>query len=36
MVWGDGGAYATWFTDMPEKIQGINQLPITGSHLYLG
>ncbi|HEX8488919.1 MAG TPA: glycosyl hydrolase [Propionibacteriaceae bacterium] len=36
MVWGDGGAYATWFTDMPEKIQGINQLPITGSHLYMG
>jgi len=36
MVWGDGGAYATWFTDMPEKIHGINQLPITGSHLYLG
>lgn len=36
MVWGDGAAYATWFTDMPEKIHGINQLPITGSHLYLG
>ena len=36
MVWGDGGAYATWFTADPEKIQGINQLPITGSHLYLG
>jgi endoglucanase Acf2 len=36
MVWGDGGAYATWFSDDPEKIQGINQLPITGSHLYLG
>ncbi len=36
MVWGDGGAYATWFTDMPEKIQGINQLPVTGSHFYLG
>ena len=36
MVWGDGGAYATWFSADPEKIQGINQLPITGSHLYLG
>jgi endoglucanase Acf2 len=36
MVWGDGGAYATWFTADPEKIQGINQLPITGSHFYLG
>jgi len=36
MVWGDGGAYATWFSADPEKIQGINQLPITGSHFYLG
>ncbi|SDT26012.1 Endoglucanase Acf2 [Friedmanniella luteola] len=36
MVWGDGGAYSTWFTAEPEKIQGINQLPITGSHFYLG
>ncbi|MCW2810533.1 MAG: endo,3(4)-beta-glucanase, partial [Friedmanniella sp.] len=27
MVWGDGGAYSTWFTSDPEKIQGINQLP---------
>ena len=36
MVWGDGGAYATWFTANPEKIQGINMLPITGGSLYLG
>lgn len=36
MVWGDGGAYATWFSADPEMIQGINTLPITGSHLYLG
>ncbi|GAA1953053.1 glycosyl hydrolase [Microbacterium deminutum] len=36
MVWGDGGAYSTWFSDLPEMIHGINQLPITGSHLYLG
>lgn len=36
MVWGDGGAYATWFTADPAKIQGINQLPLTGSHFYLG
>jgi hypothetical protein len=36
MVWGDGGAYATWFSSAPEQIQGINQLPITGGHLYLG
>ena len=32
MVWGDGGAYATWFSADPEKIQGINMLPITGGH----
>ena len=36
MVWGDGGSYATWFSAEPEKIQGINMLPITGGHLYLG
>ncbi|TKV62173.1 hypothetical protein FDO65_05530 [Nakamurella flava] len=36
MVWGDGGSYATWFSDQPEKIQGINMLPVTGGHLYLG
>jgi endoglucanase Acf2 len=36
MVWGDGGAYSTWFSAEPEMIQGINTLPITGSHLYLG
>ncbi|WP_372495095.1 glycosyl hydrolase [Micromonospora phytophila] len=36
MVWGDGGAYATWFTADPEMIQGINMLPVTGGHLYLG
>ncbi|MFE9186292.1 glycosyl hydrolase [Micromonospora haikouensis] len=36
MVWGDGGAYATWFSAEPEMIQGINLLPVTGGHLYLG
>ena len=36
MVWGDGGAYATWFSGEPEMIQGINMLPITGGHFYLG
>jgi len=36
MVWGDGGAYSTWFSGEAEMIQGINTLPITGSHLYLG
>ncbi|TWJ25333.1 glycosyl hydrolase [Micromonospora endolithica] len=36
MVWGDGGAYATWFSAEPEMIQGINMLPVTGGHLYMG
>ncbi|MEU5942128.1 glycosyl hydrolase [Micromonospora sp. NPDC047548] len=36
MVWGDGGAYSTWFSADPEMIQGINMLPVTGGHLYLG
>ncbi|WP_406045230.1 glycosyl hydrolase [Micromonospora sp. NBC_00898] len=36
MVWGDGGAYATWFSSAPEMIQGINMLPVTGGHFYLG
>ncbi|MER7008175.1 glycosyl hydrolase [Dactylosporangium sp. NPDC000555] len=36
MVWGDGGAYATWFSGEPEMIQGINMLPITGGSFYLG
>ncbi|MFE0385332.1 glycosyl hydrolase [Streptomyces bungoensis] len=36
MVWGNGGAYSTWFSSAPEQIQGINLLPVTGGHLYLG
>ena len=36
MVWGNGGAYATWWTANPEEIHGINFLPITGASLYLG
>ncbi|WP_231505161.1 glycosyl hydrolase [Cellulomonas sp. URHE0023] len=36
MVWGDGGSYSTWFSAEPEMIQGINLLPSTGGHLYLG
>ncbi len=36
MNWGDGGAYATWFSADPEKIQGINMLPVQGGSLYLG
>ncbi|MGC0344270.1 endoglucanase Acf2 [Streptomyces sp. SLBN-8D4] len=36
MVWSNGGAYSTWFSSAPEQIQGINLLPVTGGHLYLG
>ncbi|WP_338742757.1 glycosyl hydrolase [Actinomadura luteofluorescens] len=36
MVWSDGAAYSTWFSADPAKIQGINLLPVTGGHLYLG
>lgn len=36
MNWGDGGAYATWFSANPEMVQGINFLPIQGGSLYLG
>lgn len=36
MVWGDGGSYATWFSAEPEMIQGINMLPVTGGHFYMG
>ncbi|WP_418959421.1 glycosyl hydrolase [Streptomyces tritici] len=37
MVWGSGGAYATWWTANPEEIHGINALPITaGGSLQLG
>ncbi|MBZ9753453.1 fibronectin type III domain-containing protein [Deinococcus sp. HMF7604] len=36
MVWGDGGAYSTWFSAEKEAIQGINFLPMTAGSLYLG
>ncbi|MGX1880864.1 glycosyl hydrolase [Streptomyces sp. NPDC055287] len=36
MVWGSGGAYATWWTATPEEIHGINVLPVTGGSLHLG
>ena len=36
MVWGNGAAYATWWTANPEEIHGINFVPITGGSLYLG
>ena len=36
IVWGSGGAYATWFSGEHAMIVGINMLPITGGQLYLG
>jgi endoglucanase Acf2 len=36
MVWTNGGAYSTWFSGNPSNIHGINFLPITPGHLYLG
>jgi endoglucanase Acf2 len=36
IVWGSGGAYATWFSPEHALIVGINMLPITGGQLYYG
>jgi endoglucanase Acf2 len=36
MVWTNGGAYTTWFSQDKSSIHGINFLPITGGSLYLG
>jgi endoglucanase Acf2 len=36
IVWGEGVAYATWWTANVEEIHGINFLPFTGGSLYLG
>ena len=36
IVWGSGGAYATWFSGEHAQVVGINMLPITGGQLYLG
>jgi endoglucanase Acf2 len=35
-VWGGKGAYATYFSQEPEALQGINWLPFHGGSLYLG
>ncbi len=35
IVWSDGGAYNTWWTDHPGAIHGINFLPITAASAYL-
>jgi hypothetical protein len=36
MIWGGKSVYATWFTADPQKIRGINVLPVTGASSYLG
>ena len=36
ITWGDGSAYATFFSAKPELIQGINLLPIQPGSTYLG
>jgi endoglucanase Acf2 len=36
IVWGAKGSHGTWFSADPEKIHGINFLPITSGSLYLG
>lgn len=36
MVWSNGGAYSTWFSGNTGAIHGINFLPITAGHLYIG
>lgn len=36
IVWSNGGDYATWWTDNPEEIHGINLLPINTGSLHLG
>jgi hypothetical protein len=39
ILWGNGGAYATWFGGYPDFrqfIHGINFLPLTPASLYLG
>lgn len=31
MIWGDGASHTTWFSDDPEKIHGINLMPVSAS-----
>jgi endoglucanase Acf2 len=35
-IWGGKGAYATYFSQEPEALHGINWLPFHGGSLYLG
>jgi endoglucanase Acf2 len=36
MIWGDGAAYATWWTSEVDEIHGINFLPIQPGSVHLG
>ncbi|MCU4924547.1 glycosyl hydrolase [Halobacteria archaeon AArc-dxtr1] len=36
IVWGDGVAHSTWWTDDSEAVVGINMLPLAGYSLHLG
>jgi endoglucanase Acf2 len=36
LIWGGKGAYATYFSQEPEALYGINWLPFHGGSLYLG
>lgn len=36
MLWGDKYAHATWWTEDPREVHGINLLPLTTASLYLG
>jgi endoglucanase Acf2 len=36
MLWGDKYVHATWWTEDPREVHGINLLPLTTASLYLG
>lgn len=36
IIWSNGGDFATWFSAEPWAIVGINLLPMTPGHLYMG
>lgn len=36
LVWTNGGRFLTWFSEEPWHVTGIQLIPNTGGHLYLG
>lgn len=36
LVWTNGGRFFTWFSEEPFHVTGIQYIPNTGGHLYLG